>query len=75
MTFSLHEGECLGLIGGSGDGKSTLLRVLLLAWSIPTSGKIFIEGEDIFRSSQEGVYRRFEEKWLMLFRVELYLIP
>ena len=52
VTFSLHEGECLGLIGGSGDGKSTLLRALI-GLEYPTSGKIFIEGEDIFRSSQK----------------------
>ena len=52
VTFSLHEGECLGLIGGSGDGKSTLLRALI-GLEYPNSGKIFIEGEDIFRSSQK----------------------
>ena len=51
VTFSLTEGECLGLIGGSGEGKSTLLRSLI-GLEHPTSGKIFIEGEDVLRSSQ-----------------------
>ena len=52
VTFSLNEGECVGLIGGSGEGKSTLLRSLI-GLEQPTSGKIFIEGEDVLRCSEE----------------------
>ncbi|MBR5312054.1 MAG: ATP-binding cassette domain-containing protein [Clostridia bacterium] len=29
LNFTLHEGECLGIIGGSGSGRSTILRVML----------------------------------------------
>ena len=52
VTFALYEGECLGLIGGSGVGKSTVLRSLI-GLEYPTSGKVFIEGEDVLRSSRE----------------------
>lgn len=48
VTFSLKEGECLGLIGGSGEGKSTLLRSII-GLEQPSSGQIFLEGENILR--------------------------
>ncbi len=40
VTFSLHEGEKVGLIGGNGEGKTTLIR-LLLGELEPESGSIF----------------------------------
>ena len=46
VTFSLYEGECLGLIGGSGEGKSTILRSIV-GLENPTSGQIFFEGKSI----------------------------
>lgn len=46
VSFSVYEGECLGLIGGSGSGKSVLLRSLI-GIEKPDSGKIFIEGDEI----------------------------
>ena len=48
MTFSLKQGECLGLIGGSGEGKSTLLRAII-GLEQPTSGKILVDGESVLR--------------------------
>ncbi len=52
ISFNLKEGECLGLIGGSGEGKSTLLRSII-GLEKPTSGKIWVEGEDILRLSEK----------------------
>ncbi len=46
VSFEVYEGECLGLIGGSGTGKSVLLRSLI-GLEKPTSGKIMIDQEDI----------------------------
>lgn len=46
VTFSLYPGECLGLIGGSGEGKSTILRSII-GLEHPTSGQIFFEGKSI----------------------------
>ena len=47
INFSFDAGESFGLLGPSGCGKSTLAR-LMLALERPDSGKIFIEGQDIF---------------------------
>jgi phospholipid/cholesterol/gamma-HCH transport system ATP-binding protein len=52
VSFSLEKGECLGLLGGSGAGKSLILRALI-GLEKADSGKIFIDGEDVARHSEE----------------------
>lgn len=47
ISFAFNKGESYGLLGASGCGKSTLAR-LILALEKPDSGKIFIDGQDIF---------------------------
>lgn len=51
VNFKVYEGECLGLIGGSGSGKSVILRSLI-GLEKPDSGSIIIEGEDIARYNE-----------------------
>jgi phospholipid/cholesterol/gamma-HCH transport system ATP-binding protein len=46
VSFYIRKGECLGLIGGSGTGKSVLLRSLV-GLEKPDQGQILIDGEDI----------------------------
>lgn len=46
VSFDVYKGECLGLIGGSGTGKSVLLRSLI-GLEKPDSGEILIEGRSI----------------------------
>lgn len=46
VSFQVNKGECLGLIGGSGSGKSVILRSLI-GLEKPDSGQILIEGVDI----------------------------
>lgn len=46
VSFKVEKGECLGLIGGSGVGKSVVLRSLI-GLEKPDSGEIWIEGEEI----------------------------
>lgn len=45
INFEVKKGECLGLIGGSGTGKSVLLRSLI-GLEKPDSGKIIFDGVD-----------------------------
>lgn len=52
VSFSLEPGECLGLIGGSGEGKSTLLRSII-GLEHPSSGRILFEGKSILNLNKE----------------------
>ena len=46
FSLSIQKGEIFALLGGSGCGKSTLLR-MLAGFEAPTSGGIFLEGDDV----------------------------
>jgi ABC-type glutathione transport system ATPase component len=47
VTLEVRPGETLGIVGESGSGKSTLLR-MALRLARPTSGRILVEGQDIW---------------------------
>ncbi|WP_256244631.1 ATP-binding cassette domain-containing protein [Alkalibacterium sp. 20] len=51
ISFSIYEGETLGLVGESGSGKSTTGRSLLRLYE-PTSGEMIYEGFDLNNLSQ-----------------------
>ena len=59
VSFSLVEGETLGIVGESGCGKSTLIRVLLRLLA-PTEGKVIFAGTELTSLGQEELkqYRR-----------------
>ncbi|MBQ3214277.1 MAG: ABC transporter ATP-binding protein, partial [Clostridia bacterium] len=46
MTLSIKRGKFVTLLGSSGCGKTTLLR-MIAGFETPTSGKIFIENQDV----------------------------
>lgn len=50
VTFSLQEGECLGLVGQSGSGKSTLSRIIL-GLEKPTSGIVRFDGVNLYQAN------------------------
>jgi len=59
VNFSVEEGEFVAIVGASGSGKSTLLH-LLGGVDRPTSGKVLINGEDIYKLSDDAlaIFRR-----------------
>lgn len=59
ISFSVEKGEFVAIIGASGSGKSTLLH-LLGGVDRPTSGKVYIEGKDIYSLNDDNlaIFRR-----------------
>ena len=59
VSFSVDKGEFTAIIGPSGSGKSTLLHILG-AVDVPTSGKVYMDGQDVFAQNEEelAVFRR-----------------
>lgn len=59
VSFSMHRGETLGLVGESGCGKSTLGRMLLRLIA-PTSGQIYFKGEEITTRKSKELCRQIQ---------------
>ena len=59
VTLSIEKGEFVAIVGASGSGKSTLLH-LIGGVDRPTSGKIFVDGNDIRKMNDDklAVFRR-----------------
>lgn len=51
ISFSIEEGECLGLLGTSGAGKSTLGKVIL-GLERPEQGQVLFQGYDIYTADK-----------------------
>ena len=59
ISFSVEKGEFVGIMGAPGSGKSTLLH-LLGGVDRPTSGKVYIDGQDIYQLNDDNlaIFRR-----------------
>lgn len=62
VSFSIEEGNCLGLLGMSGAGKSTLGKIIL-GLERPQSGQVLFEGHDLYasdKSTQKNIRRNLQ---------------
>lgn len=61
VSFTVEKDEFIAIVGASGSGKSTLLH-LIGGVDTPTSGKVFIDGQDIYKlnSDKLAIFRRRE---------------
>lgn len=59
VNFSVEKGEFVAIVGASGSGKSTLLHILG-GVDRPTSGKVYVDSEDIYRLNETNlaIFRR-----------------
>jgi phospholipid/cholesterol/gamma-HCH transport system ATP-binding protein len=66
LDLDVHRGEVLGIVGGSGSGKSVLLRTIV-GLNRPVAGKVEIFGRDLLAMSDQQK-RAIENRWGVLFQ-------
>lgn len=59
VSLTIEKGDFTAIIGSSGSGKSTLLHAIA-GVDVPTSGKIYLDGQDVYAQSNEklAIFRR-----------------
>ncbi|MCA3597582.1 MAG: ABC transporter ATP-binding protein [Methylobacterium sp.] len=68
VSFEVHEGEILGIIGPNGCGKSTLFNCIL-GQLTPTSGRVRLDGQDVTGFSPEEMSKRGVSRTFQLLQV------
>lgn len=66
VNLHVKRGEIYAIVGGSGSGKTTILRSILMLQP-PTSGKIRVFGQDVIKASNKE-NRALRKRWGMLFQ-------
>jgi branched-chain amino acid transport system ATP-binding protein len=68
VSFDVHEGEILGIIGPNGCGKSTLFNCIL-GQLTPTSGRVRLDGQDVTGFTPEEMNKRGVSRTFQLLQV------
>lgn len=70
INLSIHRGEFVTIVGASGSGKSTLLHILG-GLDRPSSGNVFIGGENIYnyKDNELSVFRRRKVGFIFQFLI------
>ena len=66
LNLTVNRGEILGIAGGSGSGKSVLLREMILLQK-PTAGSVLLFGQDTAKLSAEAA-QRLRQRWGVMFQ-------
>lgn len=66
LSFSIHKGETLGLMGKSGSGKSTLASILM-ALKSPDAGRVHLFGKNLFELNDSEL-RKFRKRFRIIFQ-------
>ena len=66
VDLTIYEGEIYGILGGSGSGKTTILRELIMLQE-PKSGEIEILGHNLSKARQDAL-QRLRNQWGVLFQ-------
>ena len=63
VSFSVEKGEFVAIVGASGSGKSTLLHILG-GVDRPTSGKVIVDKEDIYKLNEANLAKLYFLQYL-----------
>jgi phospholipid/cholesterol/gamma-HCH transport system ATP-binding protein len=66
LDLTVERGEVLGVVGGSGTGKSVLLNTII-GLRIPDAGRVSVFGQELQRASRRG-WNELERAWGVLFQ-------
>jgi phospholipid/cholesterol/gamma-HCH transport system ATP-binding protein len=66
IDLDVRRGEVLGVVGGSGTGKSVMLRTIV-GLNRPAAGSIDVLGNEVYHSSDMALHR-LEQRWGVLFQ-------
>ena len=74
ISFSVSEGEFLGIMGASGSGKTTLLNCISTN-TRSRVGHIYLEGTDVTELRPKSLARFRRKTWALYFRILICWIP
>lgn len=73
VSFRVHRGEFVAIVGGSGSGKTTLLNIMGLL-DRPTTGEVRVEGDEVSSRNEQGRARVRRDRLGFIFQFH-YLLP